>query len=81
MKINAIICPYCKDTIYSRAVHDFHYCSCGKVAIDGGREYERAIYKDIFPERIEIEIDATIKELYDDWSYRKDKYGIIRKEK
>jgi hypothetical protein len=33
---HAIYCKNCKDVIESRTVHDFKYCSCGSVAIDGG---------------------------------------------
>jgi len=43
MEINAIRCKVCGDIIWSRHVHDFRYCSCKKVAIDGGREYCRTM--------------------------------------
>lgn len=33
---HAILCKKCKDTIESKSVHDFKYCSCGAVGIDGG---------------------------------------------
>jgi hypothetical protein len=33
---HAIYCKLCKDTIESTSVHDFKYCSCGKIGIDGG---------------------------------------------
>jgi len=33
---HAIYCKNCKDTIESKSHHDFKYCSCGKVGIDGG---------------------------------------------
>jgi hypothetical protein len=38
---NAIECRKCGDTIESRSVHDFKFCSCGAVFVDGGREYLR----------------------------------------
>ena len=37
--INKIRCNFCGDEIESTHVHDFKFCSCGSVAVDGGREY------------------------------------------
>ena len=44
MKVQAIVCPKCGDTLFSRARHDFRYCSCGEVAVDGGFDYVRIVY-------------------------------------
>lgn len=80
MKVNAIRCPNCGDVIYSRHVHDFHYCSCGECAIDGGFDYVRVVAKN--PDEIEglkLEVDATRKELEQDWGRGIDKFGIIKK--
>lgn len=41
---NAIRCKYCGDTIESTSVHDFKYCSCKSVSVDGGYEYLRRSY-------------------------------------
>lgn len=38
---NRIKCKHCGDVIESTHVHDFKYCGCGKVFVDGGREYCR----------------------------------------
>ena len=38
-----IECKHCGDVIFSRARHDFCYCECNKVAIDGGKLYTRVI--------------------------------------
>jgi hypothetical protein len=35
---HAIKCKKCEDTIESFSRHDFKYCSCGTVGIDGGIE-------------------------------------------
>lgn len=79
MKINTIVCPKCKQRIYSRALHDFHWCKCKNVAIDGGNEYIRITAKenieDIKVEEINLEI--TPKELFEDWNKGSDKYGWI----
>ena len=36
---NKIKCKHCGDIIESTHVHDFKWCSCGKVAVDGGHYY------------------------------------------
>ena len=33
---HALYCKKCQDTIESKSVHDFKYCSCGAIGIDGG---------------------------------------------
>jgi hypothetical protein len=33
---HAVFCKLCKDTIESTHVHDFKFCTCGAVGIDGG---------------------------------------------
>ena len=40
-KINAVMCLVCGDLIASRHRHDFKFCKCGNVAVDGGKEYTR----------------------------------------
>ncbi len=42
---NAIKCVHCGDVIESKYTHDFKYCSCGTVAVDGGLSYLRRSYK------------------------------------
>ena len=38
---NTIRCNYCGDVIESTYRHDYVKCSCGRVAVDGGRDYLR----------------------------------------
>jgi len=38
---NRIKCKLCGDVIESTFTHDYRRCSCGAVAVDGGREYLR----------------------------------------
>ena len=38
---NKIQCKKCQDIIESRYTHDFVWCKCGSVAVDGGKSYLR----------------------------------------
>jgi Zn finger protein HypA/HybF involved in hydrogenase expression len=40
---NKIKCKKCGDVIESVHRHDFKYCECGSVAVDGGKDYLRRI--------------------------------------
>lgn len=75
MKIHTVICPKCKEEIYSRAQHDFRKCSCGNIFIDGGFSYSRIGFTDKEPDYSEREIDITEEELYNDWNQGQNKYG------
>lgn len=76
--VKAITCPKCRDTIYSRALHDHHGCTCGHVFVDGGLDYLRFGWRGgDEPTLSEISVDATKRELYDDWNHSFDKYGLI----
>lgn len=48
MKIlrNMIKCKKCGEIIESKSVHDFNWCKCGTVFVDGGHEYLRRGFKD-----------------------------------
>ena len=78
MKVNAIQCNSCKDIIYSRTRHDYHWCSCKSCAIDGGFDYVKIIGDGNSFKSIEIEIDKTKQELYEDWNKSINKCGIIK---
>lgn len=43
IRTNAIKCKKCGDIIESIDVHDFKWCSCKTVAVDGGHEYLRRV--------------------------------------
>lgn len=38
---NVIKCRKCGDEIESKTLHDFKFCKCGSVAVDGGHDYLR----------------------------------------
>lgn len=40
---NSIRCLKCGDEIESKHGHDFKFCRCGAVAVDGGRAYLRRL--------------------------------------
>ena len=42
---NKIKCTFCGETIESKYRHDFEFCKCGKVAVDGGKDYLRRLGK------------------------------------
>ena len=76
MKVQAVKCPTCGDIIFSRARHDFRVCSCDETFVDGGFDCFR-YGGDNHPIPMELEIEQTEAELYQDWNYRTDKYGVI----
>lgn len=41
--VNKIKCKKCGDIIESKSVHDFKFCKCGSVAVDGGHAYLRRV--------------------------------------
>lgn len=43
IRSNRIKCKKCGDIIESNDVHDFKWCSCKSIALDGGREYLRRL--------------------------------------
>lgn len=77
-RVTTTVCPNCKDELYSRAHHDFHYCHCGDTAVDGGFDYMRVLYKNPVTHKTRY-VNATRQELYDDWNERRNKFGFIKK--
>ena len=50
---NAIRCKKCGEIIESKHRHDFKFCKCGTVAVDGGHDYLRRLgnqedYEELF---------------------------------
>ena len=46
---NAARCDGCGDEIESFHRHDFRWCSCGSLAVDGGLVYAKRCYSDEVP--------------------------------
>ena len=40
---NSVRCLKCNSEIESQHRHDFKWCACGKVAVDGGRDYLKRV--------------------------------------
>lgn len=82
VKVAAIQCLKCGDIIYSRAVHDFHWCSCKSVAIDGGFDYVKICGEPTDYVKIKaMSIPATKWDLYVDWNTNTNKFGWIKAQK
>jgi len=81
--VTAIKCKSCRDVIFSRARHDHHPCSCGKVWIDGGFDYIRVGWPsgEEPPKSFKLEIEKTATELYHDWNNRENKFGVMAPKK
>ena len=41
--LNKAQCKKCGDIIESSHVHDFKWCKCGAIAVDGGKDYIRRV--------------------------------------
>ncbi len=55
---NRIKCKKCGEIIESISTHDFKFCKCGAVAVDGGKEYlRRDGNREDYEEMIEYEED------------------------
>lgn len=79
-RIMATECHYCHDILFSRARHDFRWCSCGKTYVDGGSDYLRIGWTDRRPRTYKLFIHQSPSVLYDDWNSKTDRYGRISRE-
>ena len=44
--LNAARCAKCGDVLVSKTRHDFKFCKCGSIAVDGGTDYLKRNYKE-----------------------------------
>ena len=44
IKSNKARCNHCGDVLESEFRHDFKTCTCGKISVDGGKDYVRRGY-------------------------------------
>lgn len=80
MKIHAIKCRKCLDTVFSRTHHDFRWCSCQSVAIDGGFSYMKITGNPEDIEEVTLELEVSKDSLRADWNLGLDKFGLIKNE-
>ncbi len=71
-------CPDCGDIVFSRTRHDMRWCTCRKIAVDGGPNPGEHVRLMGHPIKVEMYIEQTKEELYDDWNTRRNQYGLIR---
>ena len=60
IKRNAIRCNKCKDIIESKHRHDFRYCSCQAVAVDGGVDYLRRLGEPADYEELSVYVEDDV---------------------
>ena len=63
---NRIKCNHCGDIIESTFTHDFRRCKCGAVAVDGGLDYAKRLYKSDDPEESYTELSEWAEEKDDE---------------
>lgn len=59
---NKAQCKLCGDVIESKHGHDFKWCKCGEIAVDGGKRYLKRAAKNL--DNI-IELSETYEEAYE----------------
>lgn len=65
---NAARCDRCGDEIESVHRHDFKWCSCGALAVDGGLAYTRRLFTPGIPW---TELSTGFPEVFNTEDYRK----------
>ena len=60
IKVNKIRCKSCGDVIESEHTHDFRWCKCGSVAVDGGKSYLKRCGNIDNIEELSIELCAIL---------------------
>ncbi len=65
---NKVRCKLCDTIIESVHRHDFVYCKCGNIAVDGGKEYLRRVgdvyYKNV--EDLSVTEEVEVKMSWED---------------
>ena len=56
---NRIKCKKCGEIIESTSRHDFKFCKCGAVAVDGGKDYLRRVGSKDDYEELRFFMDET----------------------
>ena len=67
--VNKAQCKLCGDIIESKTVHDFRFCKCGEIAVDGGKEYIRRVANDMTNV---IELSVIVQEEREPYDWEKE---------
>lgn len=59
---NKVKCDLCGDVIESTHRHDFKWCSCKNVAVDGGKDYLKRLFKENKFTDLSVEIEDPIED-------------------
>ena len=70
---NKIKCKKCGDVIESKSTNDLKRCSCGAVAVDGGKEYLKRLGNEKDYEELREALDYINSEIW----YKKEKIPRI----
>lgn len=68
---NMIKCKLCGDIIESKYTHNFKWCRCGSVAVDGGHDYLSRSFPS-YPKEDFIEEMSLVEEINDGRGYYSD---------
>lgn len=71
---NSIKCLSCNDIITSYHRHDFKFCKCSKVAVDGGNDYLRRLGNYTEYQDLSVTSDAPF-EVIREYKHRYNKYS------
>ena len=79
MIIHSVKCKACNSIIFSRVRHDFRICSCGLTGVDGGQvDYTKVLFDGKAGyKNVTIDLNVTLKQLYEDWNNKTDQFGLI----
>jgi len=86
MTVHGIKCKKCGAQIYSRARHDFRWCPCEAVAIDGGVDYTKVTGNPEDFEMVTLKLfddwsdEVVLRNLFEDWNRGENRFGIIKPE-
>lgn len=68
----AFTCGKCNQTVYARTIYDLHTCYCCNISCKGEHLLGKGITE------IQVEVDATERELELDFYYNIGKFGTIK---
>ncbi len=80
--LNQVRCSKCGDEPYSTYRHDFRYCVCGAIAVDGGMDYLKRVGDVLGCTELSIEMDnklveACKKTIYESYSVSRKPLGVL----